>query len=141
MRRYASYGGKEASQSDERAAFSPQPSALSSAYHSWQQRSLTCGPNTTFAEGLATGSGFAMPQRILWEHLDDFVLVEDDAILQAMVWMLEHAHTLAEAAGAAPLAAAYQLRERLAGRKVGLVCSGGNSSLAHLRRALARDKE
>ncbi|MFV9506114.1 MAG: hypothetical protein AB4911_16305 [Oscillochloridaceae bacterium umkhey_bin13] len=80
-----------------------------------------------------------MPQRILWEHLDDFVLVEDDAILQAMVWMLEHAHTLAEAAGAAPLAAAYQLRERLAGRKVGLVCSGGNSSLAHLRRALARD--
>ncbi|PDV98031.1 hypothetical protein A9Q02_02820 [Candidatus Chloroploca asiatica] len=39
-------------------------------------------------------------------------------------------------AGAAPLAAALHLRERLAGRKVGLVCSGGNSSLVHLRQAL-----
>jgi hypothetical protein len=37
------------------------------------------------------------------------------------------------------LSSAYQLRERLAGRRIGLVCSGGNSSLAHLRQALARD--
>jgi threonine dehydratase len=118
-----------------------QAAASPAAYHSWQQRTLTCASNATFAEGLATGSGFAMPQAILCEQLDDFVLVEDDAILQAMVWMLERAHTLAEAAGAAALAAAYQLRERLAGRRVGLVCSGGNSSLAHLRRALARDEE
>ncbi|MBP1468239.1 hypothetical protein EYB53_021190 [Candidatus Chloroploca sp. M-50] len=42
-------------------------------------------------------------------------------------------------AGAAPLAAALHLRERLAGRKVGLVCSGGNSSLAHLRQALKKE--
>lgn len=116
-----------------------QASASPAAYHSWQQHSLTCAANATIAEGLATGSGFAMPQRILWDHLDDFVLVEDDAILQAMVWLLERAHTLAEAAGSASLAAAYQMRERLAGRRVGLVCSGGNSSLAHLRRALAHD--
>jgi threonine dehydratase len=52
--------------------------------------------------------------------------------------MLERAHTLAEAAGAAPLAAAYQLRDRLQGRQVGLVCSGGNASLEQLRRALAQ---
>jgi threonine dehydratase len=77
-----------------------------------------------------------MPQALLWEQLDDFVLVEDEEIMRAMVWMIERAHTLAESAGAAPLAAAYKLRDRLAGRKVGLVCSGGNSSLAHLRRAL-----
>jgi threonine dehydratase len=126
---------------EQPSALSPQPSALSAAYYSWQQRTLTCASNATFAEGLATGSGFAMPQAILWDQLDDFVLVEDDAILQAMVWMLERAHTLAEAAGAASLAAAYQLRERLAGRSVGLVCSGGNSSLVHLRQALARDEE
>lgn len=113
-----------------------QAAASPAAYHSWHQRTLTCAPNTTLAEGLATGSGFAMPQAILWERLADFVLVEEEAILQAMVSMLERAHTLAEAAGAAPLAAALYLRERLRGRKVGLVCSGRNSSLAHLRQAL-----
>jgi threonine dehydratase len=53
-----------------------------------------------------------------------------------MVWMVERAHTLAEAAGAAPLAAAYRLREELKGKKVGLICSGGNVSLEQLKQAL-----
>jgi threonine dehydratase len=55
-----------------------------------------------------------------------------------MVWMIERAHTLAEGAGAAPLAAAYHLRESLRGKKVGLVCSGGNTSVEHVRQALMR---
>ena len=113
-----------------------QAAASPAAYESWRGRAVTTAPDTTFAEGLSTGSGFAMPQAILWDMLDDFVLVEDREIMQAMAWMVELAHTLAESAGAAPLAAAYRLRERLAGRSVGLVCSGGNTSLDHLRRAL-----
>ncbi len=56
--------------------------------------------------------------------------------MRAMVWMIERAHTLAEAAGAASLAAAYHLRDELANKKVGIVCSGGNTSLEHLKRAL-----
>ena len=56
-----------------------------------------------------------------------------------MRWLVERAHTLAEAAGAAPLAAAYRLRDSLAGRKVGLVCSGGNTSVAQLLSALQSD--
>jgi threonine dehydratase len=55
-----------------------------------------------------------------------------------MLWMIERAHTLAEAAGASALAAAYQKRDELRGKKVGLICSGGNTSLEHLRRALSR---
>jgi threonine dehydratase len=113
-----------------------QAAASPAAYESWRQRRLVEAPNRTFAEGLATGTPFALPQAILWQALDDFVLLEEDEILQAMVWMIERAHTLAEAAGAAPLAAAYRLRDRLRGQKVGLVCSGGNTSLEHLRRAL-----
>ncbi len=107
------------------------------AYESWRHKEMLEAPNRTFAEGLATGAGFALPQRILWDMLDDFVLVKDEEIRLAMRWMIERAHTLAEGAGASPLAAAYLLRDELKGKKVGLVCSGGNTSLEHLRQALA----
>jgi threonine dehydratase len=107
------------------------------AYHSWRERRVTTAENRTFAEGLATAVGFELPQQILWRELNDFLLLRDEEIWQGMVWMIEHAHTLAEGAGAAPLAAAYRVREELAGKKVGLVCSGGNTSLEHLKEALA----
>ena len=94
-------------------------------------------PNHTLAEGLATGTAFELPQTILWEQLHDFLLVSEAEMQQAMVWMIERAHTLAEGAGAASLAAAYRLRDELHGKRVGLVCSGGNTSLEHLRQALA----
>jgi threonine dehydratase len=113
-----------------------QSAAAPAAHESWRQRQCVAAPNQTFAEGLSTGTAFALPQAILWQSLDDFVLVQDDEILQAMVWMVERAHTLAEGAGASPLAAAYRLRAELEGKRVGLVCSGGNTSLEHLRRAL-----
>lgn len=114
-----------------------QSEASPAAYQSWLQKKLVEAPNRTFAEGLATGTAFYLPQAILWEHLHDFILLSDEEILRAMVWMIERAHTLAEAAGAAPLAAAYRLRTELKGKKVGLICSGGNTSLEHLRKALA----
>lgn len=106
-------------------------------YKSWQQHSLVTAPNHTAAEGLATGSAFELPQSILWRDLDDFLLLSEAEIKQAMLWMLERVHTLAEGAGAAALAAAYKMREQLQGQHVGIVCSGGNVSLTHLREALA----
>lgn len=116
-----------------------QSAASPAGFQSWQARQLLTAPNQTFAEGLATGTAFELPQAILWEKLDDFVLVSDEEIMQAVVWMIERAHTLAEGAGASSLAAAYKLRSDLAGRKVGIVCSGGNTSLEHLRRALGAE--
>jgi threonine dehydratase len=118
-----------------------QSKASPAAYESWRQRRLIEAPNRTFAEGLATGTAFSLPQAILRESLHDFVLLSDEEILQAMVWMVERAHTLAEGAGAAPLAAAFRLRGELQGKKVGLVCSGGNTSMEHLRQALNSAKE
>jgi threonine dehydratase len=47
--------------------------------------------------------------------------------------MIEGTRTLVEAAGALPLAAALQIRERIAGLKVALICSGGNISPDQLR--------
>lgn len=117
-----------------------QSEASPAAYQSWLQRACGEAPNRTVAEGLATGAAFALPQAILWDLLNDFVLLSDAAITRAMVWMIERAHTLAEGAGAAPLAAAYQMRGELAGLRVGLVCSGGNASLEQLRRALSDEQ-
>jgi threonine dehydratase len=113
-----------------------QSEASPAAYESWRQKKPVEAPNLTFAEGLATGTAFSLPQAILREHLNDFILLSDREIMRAMVWMIERAHTLAEAAGAAALAAAYRRREELKGRKVGIVCSGGNTSLEHLKQAL-----
>lgn len=92
---------------------------------------------STFAEGLATRAAFELPQRIMWEHLDDFVLVGEKQLREATARMIEVTRSLVEPAGAAPLAAALQMPERLAGRRVALVCSGGNISLAQLRDLLA----
>ena len=113
-----------------------QSEASPAAYESWKQKKMVEAPNRTVAEGLATGTAFALPQAILREHLSDFVLLPDREILRAMAWMVEKAHTLAEAAGAAPLAAAYRLREELKGKKLGLICSGGNVSPEQLKQAL-----
>jgi threonine dehydratase len=114
-----------------------QSEASPAAYESWSQHRMVNAENRTFAEGLATGVAFELPQRIMWQHLDDFVLVSDEEIQRAMIWMIERAHTLAEGAGAAALAAAYRQRASLQGKKVAIVCSGGNTSLAQLKQALS----
>jgi threonine dehydratase len=54
--------------------------------------------------------------------------------------MLEGTRNLAEPAGAAPLAAALRLRERLAGKTVALIQSGGNISPGQLRELLEREE-
>ncbi|MGD9894425.1 MAG: pyridoxal-phosphate dependent enzyme, partial [Dehalococcoidia bacterium] len=103
------------------------------AYLSWRNRAVqSTDTMQTFAEGLATRAGFDLPQSILWEMLDDFVVVSDDEMRAAVRLMIEKAHTLAEGAGAAPLAAAISLGDRLAGRRIALVLSGGNLSMEHL---------
>jgi threonine dehydratase len=115
-----------------------QSDAAPAAYRSWKSRSLLEDRMATRAEGLATRVAFELPQRILWEQLDDFVLVGEDDLERAVVQLLEETRNLAEPAGAAPLAAALQLRDRLAGKRVALIQSGGNISPDHLREILLR---
>jgi threonine dehydratase len=117
-----------------------QSSAAPAAYRSWKARQLLEDRMETRAEGLATRVAFELPQRILWQHLDDFVLVDEDELERAVVLMIEGTRNLVEPAGAAPLAAALKLRERLAGKKVALVLSGGNISPDQLRALLSREE-
>ena len=112
-----------------------QSEAAPAAYRSWTEGRLAQDEMHTAAEGLATRIGFELPQQILREHLDDFVLVSEDEIRDATLAMLERTRNLIEASGAAPLAAALKLG--LAGRKVGLIASGGNMTLDQLHDLLA----
>ena len=114
-----------------------QSEAAPAAYRAWRERCLLEDRMETFAEGLATRVAFELPQRILWELLDDFVLVSEREIREAMVAMIAGTRNLVEAAGAAPLAAALKLRSRLAGKRVALICSGGNVSVDQLRDLLS----
>ena len=105
---------------------------------SWAAGKAVTADMRTVAEGLATRVPFENTQRIMRKYLDDFLLVEDAAIEDAILLLLEHTHNLAEGAGAAALAGAIGLRQRLAGKNVALVLSGGNLSADQLRRLFAR---
>jgi threonine dehydratase len=109
-----------------------QAEAAPSAYLSWRARKLTAATTATIAEGLATRTSFELTQRILWDLLDDFVLVPEDALKSATRTMIEKTRNLVEPAGAAALAAVLTDPGRFAGRKVAVVCSGGNISPAQL---------
>jgi threonine dehydratase len=109
-----------------------QSEAAPAAYRSWRERRLVEDRMETSAEGLATRTAFELPQRILQESLDAFVLVGENEIRAAQALMIETTRNLVEAAGAAPLAAALELRDRLAGKRVALIASGGNVSREQL---------
>jgi len=99
---------------------------------SWKEGRPVEAKMQTIAEGLATRMSFANTQAIMANYLDDFILVEDEAIEEAVRLLLVHSHNLVEEAGAAPLAAALQLSGQPADKKTVLVVSGGNISIGRL---------
>jgi len=109
-------------------------------YLSWKERKLQRAPIDTIAEGLATGTAFFAPVRTFIDYLDDLVLVSDDEMREAIVLLLRSARQLAEPAGAAATAAAIKLSDRLKGKKVAIVLSGGNLPVDALRRIISARK-
>jgi threonine dehydratase len=90
----------------------------------------------TFADGLATREPVALAIATICRGAARVVEVGEDAIAEAMRSYFDDTHQVAEGAGAAPLAALLQERERMAGRKVALVLSGGNIERARFRAVL-----
>jgi threonine dehydratase len=90
----------------------------------------------TFAEGMATRVPAEMTLAIMRRHVHDMVLVSDAELRAAVRLLLRVTHNLAEGAGAASTAAALRLRERLAGKTVVGILSGGNLDLRQLRAIL-----
>jgi threonine dehydratase len=107
-----------------------------SAYLTWRSRKPVEASTSTWAEGLATRTPFELPQRIIQRLLDDFVLVSEEAISDAVRFLLARNRILVEGAGAAALAAALALKDRLANQRVALILTGGNISTAQLKTVL-----
>jgi threonine dehydratase len=106
---------------------------------SWRGATRVTGAAAdTFAEGMATRVTFDLTFGILKQQLDDIVTLSEEELAEGIRLALRTTHNLAEGAGAAAQAAAVKLRDRLAGRQVVAVMSGGNIDRATLARVIGR---
>jgi threonine dehydratase len=63
---------------------------------------------------------------IIWEHVSRIIEVTDAEIASAMRAYHQDTHNLAEGAGAAALAGALKEKQSLAGKRIGVILTGGN---------------
>ncbi|WP_406694674.1 threonine/serine dehydratase [Singulisphaera sp. Ch08] len=106
-------------------------------YLSWKAgHRVSTDEVSTFAEGLATREPFDLPLQLLPKLVDEIMLVSDAELEAAIRLLLETTSQVAEGAGAAAVAGAYQRRDELEGKSVGLILSGGNLGMTTLKRIL-----
>lgn len=96
-----------------------------SMFNALKNTSIAMG-TSTIAEGIAVQSTGTLTQLLAKRFVDDILLVDEGDIEQAIVMLLEIEKTVTEGAGAAPLAAVLGNGPTFAGKKVGIVLSGGN---------------
>lgn len=107
---------------------------------SWRTGSRVAGEEAaTFAEGIATRVTFDLTFGILQRELNDLITLTEEELMEGVRLALRATHNLAEGAGAAALAAAVRIRERLAGKKVVCVMSGANIDRGTLMRIMGTD--
>ena len=91
----------------------------------------------TMADGMAVRGPDADALEVILKGADRIVQVSDPEVMAAMRAYFEDTHQITEGAGAAPLAALLQERERMTGKRVGLILSGGNIDRPVYLRALS----
>jgi len=107
-------------------------------YQSWKDGviKITNGVRTE-AEGLATATAYELPLKILRGRIDDVVLVSDEEMRKAVYTLFRTTGQVAELSGAAATAAAFKIKDRIEGKKVALLLSGGNISPEKLAEILS----
>jgi len=107
-----------------------------SYFRSWREdRVVTTDTCETIADGLATCVPLAENVREIRRLVDEVCLVSEEEMLRGIRALLFEEHVVAEAAGAAPLAALLQNPTAYAGRSVVLLVTGANITHELLRRA------
>jgi len=90
------------------------------------RRPLERPVTTVLADGMACRTPVPEALEAIWRGVDRIVRVSDDEVAAAMRTLFECTHQVAEGAGAAATAAAFQERDRLRGLRVAVVLTGGN---------------
>lgn len=98
---------------------------------------IECG-SSTIAEGIAVKEPGRLTLPIVRDCVDEILQVEEGDIEEAVLLLLEVEKTVVEGAGAVGLAAMMSNRARFAGRKVGLILSGGNIDMLILSSIIQR---
>jgi len=109
-----------------------------SMYDVVKQADLPCA-GQTIAEGIAVKEPGGLTRRIVSALVKDVLLVREDEIERAIASLLEIEKTVVEGAGAAAYAAVAANPELFAGRKVGIVLSGGNIDMRLLSNVILRE--
>lgn len=117
--------------------FGVQAEGADAIYRSWKAgRPLSGERAETFADGIATRETYALTFPALCAGLADFVTVTDAEIAEALRLLLRTTHNLVEGAAAAGLAGLLKLRDRLPGRRVAIILTGGNIDQETLERVV-----
>jgi threonine dehydratase len=99
--------------------------------HSFAQgKPVATNSSATFADGIAVRDPHPDAVTLINRGADRIVQVSEDEIAEAVRVYYRTTHNLAEGAGAAPLAALLKERQAMAGKRVGLILSGGNIDMA-----------
>lgn len=113
--------------SPKTAVIGVQSEAAPAAVQSFRERSIReLQPRPTLADGIAVNRPGARTHELIARFVDDMVAVSDDGIAKAILLLLERKKLVVEGAGAVPLAALLDLKERFREKRVVLVLSGGN---------------
>ena len=88
--------------------------------------------NPTIADGLRVSSPGKLTFPIVQEKVAEILLVSDAELIETLTWMLERMKILIEPSGVAAAAAVRHKKADFAGKRVGVVLSGGNVDLEKL---------
>lgn len=114
-----------------------QAKAATSAYTSFKEGSVvTMTPHHTIADGIAVGKVGDNTLAILKKYADEMLAVEEDSIAMAILLFMERSKFVVEGAGAVPLAALLENKERFRGKRIVLITSGGNIDLTLIDRII-----
>jgi threonine dehydratase len=101
-----------------------------------QGKPIATNPSLSFADGMAVRKPDAGAFDIIKTGAEEIVRVTEDEIAEAMRIYYRTTHNLTEGAGAAPLAALLKQRNKMAGKRVGLILSGGNIDMPKFAQVL-----
>jgi len=103
-----------------------EPEAADDAFRSLNSGEIVPSVNPkTIADGLLSSLG-TLTFPIIREYVSEIITVSEDNIIKAMRLFWERMKIIVEPSGAVPLGALLQHRNRFAGKRIGIIISGGN---------------